>query len=172
MTLSNNTRVRSVAPTHVAAALLVVAALGHAVEISHHGALFGAVSAAQLLGALILVWRPTAPRRALTIVGLLALVCLWTSSRTIGLPLGPHAGHAEAIGLVDGLTVTAQLAAVVTLMPSRRRAVSSAFATTLVVLTVMLAMAPVENADRAEPTPVHGPADAGHHDGDHAHTHP
>jgi hypothetical protein len=172
VTLPNSTRVRSVAATDVAAVLLVVAALGHAVEIGHHGALFGAVGAAQLLGAFMLVRRPTAPRRALAIVGLLALGCLWAFSRTVGLPLDPYAGHAEAIGLVDGLTVTAQLAAVVALLPSRRRVISSAFATTLVVMAVVVAMVPNGSADPPDPTVEHGPADIGHHDGDHAHTHP
>lgn len=49
------------------------------------------------------------------LVGVVALnavlTVLWIISRTNGFPVGPHANHAESIGLVDGATVAMQVVA-------------------------------------------------------------
>ncbi len=55
------------------------------------------------------------------IVGNLALIALWAWTRTVGaVPIGPHR-HLEPVGVIDALTMTLQLLAVILLVQGLRR---------------------------------------------------
>lgn len=92
------------------AALAWCAGLIHVVvSVEHFGeyVLFGLFFA--VLGPLQVVWGAAAyrwPRREVLLAGAaasLAVVALWIASRTVGLPIGPDAGHPEAVGFADVL---------------------------------------------------------------------
>ena len=70
---------------------------------------FAAVGWAQIALGLVLAFRPSRP--ALAAGGGVALVALgaWAWSRTVGLPIGAHAGVPEPIGTADGICVALQL---------------------------------------------------------------
>lgn len=99
-------------------ALTWAAALIHALVVPEHlqewgpaGAFFAVTAAAQI-GWAVLIWRR--PSRALLRVGLFgnaALVLLWLTSRTVGIPVGPHAGEIEALGAFDALAALNELLA-------------------------------------------------------------
>src|SRR5262249_24544831 len=63
------------------------------------GVLFLVVGAVQLTLAALLVVLPG--RRVFSTAVAVALACLvvWTASRTVGLPVGPHPAQPEALGL-------------------------------------------------------------------------
>jgi hypothetical protein len=91
-------------------ALAWCAGLIHAVVSIEHFEeyfLFGLFFA--VLAPLQVVWGVLAyrrPRRDVLLAGAaanLAVVALWIASRTVGLPIGPDAGHPEALGVVDVL---------------------------------------------------------------------
>lgn len=67
----------------------------------------------QILLAVAVVFRP-ARRVAIAVVAVsAACIAAWVVSRTAGLPFGAHAGHAESVTIVDGVTVTMEAATVV-----------------------------------------------------------
>lgn len=160
----------------VAAGLLVLAAAGHALAIPHHAdpghggashvAAFTAVTAAQLLGAVAVARSPVAcRRRAVVLIGSAVLIALWAVSRTVGLPYGPHPGESEAVGLLDALTVAAQLGVVGLLArTSRPLRLPVAFAASFAV--VIVGMATLDGAGLAPPAGAtshhHEQPDGGH----------
>lgn len=78
------------------------------------GVFFGAIAAFQLGWPILVALRPT---RGLLVLGLLAntsSIALWTVSRTVGVPAGPHAGIAEPITRVGVLTVVLEVIVCVT----------------------------------------------------------
>ncbi|HEY3142134.1 MAG TPA: hypothetical protein VGJ86_13445 [Acidimicrobiales bacterium] len=62
--------------------------------------------------AVALVLRPARWAVGLTVASNIALVAIWTVSRTIGLPFGAHAHHAESVSAVDGAAVAFEIIAV------------------------------------------------------------
>src|SRR5205809_3492493 len=58
----------------------------------------------QILLAIVVVLRPT--RRVVIAVVAVTAACIeaWAVSRTVGFPFGAHAGHAESVTIVDGVT--------------------------------------------------------------------
>jgi hypothetical protein len=100
----------------LAAIALVVAAGVHVLVMPEHfeeswlyGAFFLGTASAQL-GAAALVWRyPT--RLRLLAIGLasVAVVVLWAWTRAVGVPLGPGAGEAESLGLLDVIASAAEV---------------------------------------------------------------
>ena len=121
---------------YMVAALSVVAALTHFWVIPEHfeewwgyGVFFLAAAVAQGVYGLALVRRRD-PGRALLLLGIvgnLALVVLYATTRTVGVPFfGPHAGEVEGMGVLDLSAVLAEAALVVALAvllrPGRRQA--------------------------------------------------
>ncbi|MCV7210342.1 hypothetical protein [Mycolicibacterium canariasense] len=98
--------------SRLAARLAALASLGasviHFAVVPNHwhewmpaGLFFAAIALFQLLWARLVLTRTTTPVLALGIMVNLAVVALWTVSRTAGAPLGPHAGQAELIQAAD-----------------------------------------------------------------------
>jgi hypothetical protein len=100
-----------------AAALSVGAGLTHAsVTVPHvreywlFGLLFAIVAPSQVVWAALVQRRP-ADRRLLIAgaLGNVAVAAVWLVSRTTGLPIGPHAGTPEAVGVKDVLATADEL---------------------------------------------------------------
>jgi hypothetical protein len=101
--------------------LSIICGVIHTKALSDHvshswvfGAFFGIVACAQVVWGLR-AYRGGLSSRAL-VVGAwanLALVVIWAISRTVGMPFGPWAGEAEAIGLTDVMATIDELATVV-----------------------------------------------------------
>ena len=95
------------------------AALIHVMAASHHfsewwlfGTGFVVMAVLQLVTAIALErtrWRLALP--AVVLVNA-PIVVLWVWSRTLGLPFGPEAGEAEAVGIADTLCTVTELAIV------------------------------------------------------------
>jgi hypothetical protein len=92
------------------------AALIHLMAASHHfcewwlfGTGFVVMAVLQLASAIALErtgWRLTP---AATVLINAPIVVLWVWSRTLGLPFGPEAGEAEAVGIADTLCTVTEL---------------------------------------------------------------
>lgn len=98
-----------------AAVVAIAVGLIHAVAgVDHFGEywLFGLLATAQL-GWGALVYRG-ASRRLLVAgaAGSAAVALVWLASRTVGLPIGPHAGSPERVGPLDVLATLDELAVV------------------------------------------------------------
>jgi len=112
-----------VARVEVAAALSLLAAGLHLAETDPHfrewwayGVFFLGAAVAQSAFA-VLILRRTSPWLVLSgIAGNLAIVGMYVLSRTNGPPLGPHAGRAEAAGLLDAICLLAELGVIVALL--------------------------------------------------------
>ena len=65
------------------------------------GALFAVTATAQLAWAVVTTLSPRPWLLVGGIVGNLGVAAVWLVSRTAGLPIGPEAGSAEAVGLAD-----------------------------------------------------------------------
>jgi hypothetical protein len=116
---------------------LVAAVIHFAVTAEHFEefVLFGVFFL--VLAAFQLVWGVVVPQRLSPLVlwvGLvvnLGVIVIWVVSRTSGLPVGPEAGEAEEIGLLDGVSTAAEALIVLgsawLLTRSRRAARSPAF---------------------------------------------
>ena len=118
----------------LASAAGLVAAVAHAAVVREHlaqwwgyGVFFGVVAVVQTAAAVVLYRRPT-PRTLVSVVaGNLALISLYTVSRTIGVPLvGPHAGHPEPVGTVDLIATAAEAVQVVAALVLLRRPAGAA----------------------------------------------
>jgi hypothetical protein len=94
---------------YVAAAFSLLAAVIHLWVMPEHnaewwgyGLFFLLAAGAQVLFALAIVRNPTIPLLRLGIAGNLAIIALWSVTRTIGIPFfGPNAGEVEGIGQID-----------------------------------------------------------------------
>lgn len=99
-----------------AAGLLAVAGGLHLAALPSHltastlaGAFFATTAAAQLLGAVLVVTRPSTRTIHAVMAGNIAVLALWAISRTTGLPTGGELGIPEPLGLLDGLVTAAEL---------------------------------------------------------------
>ena len=103
--------------SHVTAAgLLAVAGGLHLAALPSHlnastvaGAFFAVTAAAQLLGAVLVVTRPSARTIHAVVAGNVAVLILWAMSRTTGLPTGGELGVQEPFGLLDGMAAAAEI---------------------------------------------------------------
>jgi hypothetical protein len=99
----------------------------HFIAGTVYGVFFVVVALGQLgYGALLLRFRQPVVLLA-GIAGNVAVLTVYLLTRTVGIPVGPHAGAIEAAGIVDWLTAAAEVALVLTLcaaLPGRRRAVA------------------------------------------------
>ena len=73
----------------------------HLEEFTPFGVGFFALGAFQILWAVTVVVRPNLPILAIGLVVSALTIGTWIVSRTVGLPVGPEAGEAEAIGTMD-----------------------------------------------------------------------
>ena len=97
-----------------AAGGLHLAALpGHLNESFVAGAFFAVTAAAQLVGAVLVVTRPSTRTVQAVVAGNIAVLVLWVMSRTTGLPTGGELGMREPFGLLDGLAAAAEILVVV-----------------------------------------------------------
>ncbi len=103
-----------------AAGLLAVAGGLHLAALPSHlnastvaGAFFAVTAAAQLLGAVLVVNRPSARTIHAVVAGTVAVLVLWATSRTTGLPTGGELGVREPFGLLDGMAAAAEILVVV-----------------------------------------------------------
>jgi hypothetical protein len=100
-------------------ALTLASAVIHAAVVPEHlrewgaaGAFFIAVALAQLAWGALIYRRPTRRWLLEGVYGNAALVGIWLVSRTVGIPIGPEAGHPEALGAHDGLAILNEVLAV------------------------------------------------------------
>ena len=82
----------------------------HLDEWALEGAGFALAGWLQIAVAVLILLRPSRLLLSGSIVAGIALVALWTLSRTAGFPFGPHAWHAETAGFVDVTAVAIQTA--------------------------------------------------------------
>ncbi|MES9541054.1 MULTISPECIES: hypothetical protein [unclassified Actinomadura] len=100
-----------------------VAALVHYAVVPEHldewwaqGVFFSAIGMFQLIWA-VLVY--TGDERPMLLSGLLVnlgALTLWAVTRTAGLPFGPEAGEAEAVGVLDVISVVIEVAVVAAIL--------------------------------------------------------
>jgi len=76
----------------------------HFGESWYHGTFFAMVAWLQLIWAVAILMKPSRRLLLAGIIGNLVVAEVWLVSRTIGIPFGPNAGTAEAVGFVDVLT--------------------------------------------------------------------
>jgi hypothetical protein len=81
-----------------------------------YGAFFLVVGVAQGLFAVLILARPRPWVAAAGIAGTLAVIGMYVLSRTIGMPVGPHADFAERAETVDLATAAAELGVVAMLL--------------------------------------------------------
>lgn len=93
---------------YAAAALSLADALIHILVIRDHfaewwgyGAFFLVLASAQAVYSAALLRWPRQPLLLLGIGGVLGVIGLYAVTRALGIPLGPHAGHAEEVGTID-----------------------------------------------------------------------
>jgi hypothetical protein len=123
-----------VAATATAAVASVAAGLAHYSALGHHlpEDMVSAV-AFTLLGAAQIIWPALLKTRDrwVLVTGIalsVASVAAWVVSRTVGLPIGHHAGEAEPVGLLDAGTAVAELVVVVAAVYLLRRRRDATFA--------------------------------------------
>jgi hypothetical protein len=76
----------------------------HFGETWYHGTFFAMVAWLQLIWAVAILVQPSRRLLLAGVIGNLVVAEVWLVSRTIGIPFGPNAGTAEAVGFVDVLT--------------------------------------------------------------------
>ena len=139
------------------AALLVGAGAVHvAMAPSHFG-----VSTAEGVGFLVAAWlqvglaaavvmRPSRGVIGAVIAVSTACIAVWAVSRTVGLPFGSHAGHAESVTIVDGMTVVMEVAAILLAVALLSRA-SMRFRSTGLALAAIVGVIALTSAAIAAP---------------------
>jgi hypothetical protein len=103
----------------------------HLAEWWVYGVFFAVTGAAQILWGLGALARDRAPFLRLVAAGNIALVALWATTRTVGIPIGPEPWTTEAVGRADVLCVVLELGTVLALGAVARAQARDARATTL-----------------------------------------
>src|SRR2546425_5166465 len=98
--------------TSGAAVIHLSVAPQHFQEFAPFGILFVFTGAAQLALAGALLVAPSRRLFALGATGTAGLLAVWLISRTIGVPIGPHSGVPEGIGLPDVACVAMEILSV------------------------------------------------------------
>lgn len=92
-----------------------------------YGSFFLVVASAQLIGMLLILWRPGRALITANAVGNASLVLLWLVTRTVGIPLGTERGEVESMGALDVLSTAAECASVLCAVLLLRAAASAAW---------------------------------------------
>lgn len=144
-----------------AAILSLVAAVVHAWVVRSHvthwwayGAFFAGLAIVQAAYAVVVTRRPSRRVAAAGVAGNAAVLGLYVWSRTVGVPMGPHSGKAESIGVPDLVAAAAELALIVALGliyrnrsgDRSRRAGRASMAAILVALAAAGAVGPAGHA--------------------------
>jgi hypothetical protein len=101
---------------HIAALSLVAGAIHAVVAVPHldeywlFGSFFVALAAFQLGWGIQAYRRPSSSLYLIGAAASLAVIGIWVASRTIGLPVGPNAGTAEAVGPLDAVATAVEAA--------------------------------------------------------------
>ena len=156
----------------VAAGLHLAVLPAHLEEGAAIGAFFAVVALGQL-GAAIAVQRGVGSwTRAVIAVANVGVIVVWAVSRTAGLALGGHDAAPEPIGLLDSLSLVAEMAAVaglyVATRPARFRsrfAVPALAALALVAAAIAFPLAPAADAHEHVHSDDAFTAPAHHHSG-------
>jgi hypothetical protein len=128
-----------------AAAIHFAVAPMHIREYLPFGLLFVMTGVLQLVWALavLILW----PRPLVFVVGVvlsLAVVAVWVLTRTVGAPIGPDTGRAEAVGAADTICSALELGvaavSVLLLVDTRRRAVASSSTVVAALTLAVLAL--------------------------------
>lgn len=116
----------------LAAGLSTAAAITHAWVVRSHlthwwgyGAFFASLALAQGAYAWLIVRRPS---RRIALAGIAAnagILVLYVFSRAVSVPVGPHAGKPEAVGIPDLVCAAAEAGLIATLLWMSRRQVSA-----------------------------------------------
>ncbi|MBA3747056.1 MAG: hypothetical protein H0W96_06125 [Solirubrobacterales bacterium] len=114
--------VRIVAGVSIAAGLIhAIASIDHFTHWWAYGVFFLLLTYGQVLWGVALLRRPAGDRTLRNgALANIAIVVVWLYSRTIGLPLGPEAGHRQPVGVMDvaasldQLVLAAYVAAILT----------------------------------------------------------
>lgn len=110
----------------IAAGLHLAALPDHAGQGLVTAAFFAATAAVQLAGAVSLVGLGrTRWLRVAIVASNVAVLGVWFASRTVGLPIGPHRGS-EPVGILDGLSVLAEVVVVVAVVVAGSATVAGA----------------------------------------------
>ncbi len=131
----------------------------HLREFPLYGWFFLAVALFQGAWAALVLMRPTRSLLLFGAVANLGIAVTWAWSRTIGLPIGPEPGVAEAIGVKDVISTTYEIVlagvaayAIVARRALERRAGQGVVAFALIIAVVTaIAVAVPEPAEHAEP---------------------
>jgi hypothetical protein len=95
-----------------AASVHLVVMPEHFREAVLYGAFFALAAALQLGFAMLTVARPSRPLFVVGLLGNLSVVILWLITRIVAIPLGPAAGTTEALGGLDILATSFEVAIV------------------------------------------------------------
>lgn len=93
---------------------LVAAVIHFAVTPEHFeeyvlfGVFFVVLAAFQLVWGVVMPQRPSPWVLWVGLLVNLGVIVIWVVSRTAGLPIGPEAGEAEEIGVLDGVSTAAE----------------------------------------------------------------
>lgn len=85
----------------------------HFREATSFGVFFAVAAAAQVAWAIAVLVKPSRNLWLVGAAGNAALILLWVITRTVGLPFGPEAGEAEAIGLADVVATALEVTVIV-----------------------------------------------------------
>jgi len=103
----------------------------HLAEWWVYGVFFAVTGAAQILWGLGALARDRVPFLRLVAAGNIALVALWATTRTVGIPIGPEPWTTEAVGRADVLCVVLELATALALGAAARAQARDARSTTV-----------------------------------------
>jgi len=93
-----------------AAAIHFTVIFEHFAEYTLFGVFFLVTAWAQLIWAAVLLWRPSRLWLTLGIAGNALVLAVYVASRSVGLPIGPDAGHPEPFGGLDGMSAFLEFA--------------------------------------------------------------
>ena len=93
-----------------AAAIHFTVIFEHFAEYTLFGVFFLVTAWAQLIWAAVLLWRPSRLWLSLGMTGNALVLAVYVASRSVGLPVGPDAGHPEPFGGLDGMSAFLEFA--------------------------------------------------------------
>jgi hypothetical protein len=96
-----------------AAAIHFAVVFEHFAEYTLYGVFFLAISWAQVIWPVVLLWRPSRLWLWLGLAGNAIVIAVYVASRTVGLPFGPDLHHPEPAGALDVMSCVLQFGLIV-----------------------------------------------------------